>query len=146
MNLGRVVVAAVVAWVVSIPCGYFVQEVLFKGLLTANAAAFRPEAEMMAKLPFGIAATLLGFVAFAYIYAKGYDGGSGIVEGIRFGLVAGTLVNAFGIIWFWVMTPISSTLGVAMLLDGYVEPMLYGAIVGVIYKPAAMPVVRRAAV
>ena len=38
------------------------------------------------------------------------------------------------------------TLGVAMLLDGYVEPMLYGAIVGAIYKPAARPVGHRAAV
>jgi len=146
MNVKRVVVAAVVAWVISIPCGFLVQEVILKGLFAANAAAFRPEPEMMAKVPFGIAATLLGFLAFAYIYAKGYEGGNGIAEGVRFGLVAGTLVNAFGVIWFWVMFPIDSTLGVAMLIDGYIEPMLYGAIVGAIYKPAAVAVTRRVAV
>ena len=144
MNFGRVAAAAVVAWVVSIACGFFVQEVLFAGLFAANASAFRPEAQMMANVPIGIAATLLGFFAFAYMYAKGYEGGSGVMEGIRFGLLIGVVVNAFGIVWFWVMTPIDGTLGVAMLLDSLVEPMLYGAIVGAIYKPVHQAVPRRA--
>ena len=76
----------------------------------------------------------LGRVGAAY--AKGYEGGSGVMEGIRFGLLIGIMVDAFAMIWYWVTIPISATLGIYMLIDGIVEPVIYGAIVGAIYKPA----------
>ena len=51
MNFGRLAIAAVVAWIVSIPVGFL----------------------------------LVGFFAFAYAYARGFEGGSGVMEGVRFG-------------------------------------------------------------
>jgi hypothetical protein len=137
MNLARVATAAVVAWIVSIAVGFFVNDVLLAGLNAANQAAMRPESELMAKLPLGFVFLLLGFFAFAYMYAKGYEGGSGIGEGIRFGLCAGTLIAGFGTVWMYIVYPITGTLGVAMVIDSIVEGALYGAIVGAIYKPAA---------
>lgn len=136
MNLGRVAAAAVVAWVVSIGIGYLVNQVLFAGLMQANVTAFRPETEMMGNLPLGFGALLLGFFAFAYAYAKGYEGGNGVMEGIRFGVVASFIVNGFGVIWFYVTVPITGSLAVAMVIDTVVELAIYGAIVGAIYKPA----------
>jgi hypothetical protein len=136
MNLGRVAAAAVVAWVVSIGIGYLVNQVLFAGLMQANVTAFRPEAEMMGNLPIGFGALLLGFFAFAYAYAKGYEGGNGVMEGIRFGVVASVIVNGFGVIWFYVTVPITGSLAAAMVIDTVVELAIYGAIVGAIYKPA----------
>ena len=53
----------------------------------------RPPAEM--NLAFGLAASLLGFFVFAYAYAKGYEGGAGAVEGLRFGVVVGLLLACF---------------------------------------------------
>jgi hypothetical protein len=144
MNLARVAAAAVVAWIVSIVVGYVVNTYLFAGLNQANQAVMRPEADLMAKLPLGFVFLLLGFFAFAYMYAKGYEGGSGIVEGVRFGLCAGTLIVGFGVIWQYIVFPITGALAVATVIDSIVEAALYGAIVGAVYKPAGH-VVRHAA-
>jgi hypothetical protein len=136
MNLARVVAAAVVAWIVSLPVGYIVNTFLFAGLNQANQAVMRPGADLTAKLPLGFVFLLLGFFAFAYMYAKGYEGGSGIMEGVRFGLCAGTLIVGFGVIWQYIVFPITGGLAVATVIDSIVEATLYGAIVGAIYKPA----------
>ena len=138
MNLARVAAAAVVAWVVSFGVGFFVNGVLMADLLRANAAAMRPEAEITANLPLGFGLLLIGFVAFAYAYAKGYEGGNGVVEGIRFGVVTGLIIVGFGVGWQYVVYPISGAFTVAMVVDTIVEAALYGAIVGAIYKPAGM--------
>jgi hypothetical protein len=143
MNMGRVAAAAVVAWVVSIGIGYLVNEVLFAGMFAANAAAFRPQAEMMANLPIGFGVMLLGFFAFAYMYAKGYEGGAGVMEGIRFGLLVGIMLDGFAMVWYWVTIPIDASLGIAMMLDGLVEFTIYGGIVGAIYRPVGMVAPRR---
>jgi hypothetical protein len=140
MNLKRVAAAAVVAWIVSIPVGFLVNNVLFAGLTAGNQAALRPEAELMARLPLGLVVLLFGFFAFAYMYAKGYEGGGGIGEGIRFGACAGTVIVGFGIVWQYVIYPITGTLSVAMIVDSMIEAMLYGAIVGVMYKPIGHPI------
>ena len=137
MNVGRLVAAAVVAWVVAIGMGYVVNEVLLAGLYEANAAAFRPEAAMMAKLPYGFGVMLVALLAFAFMYAKGYEGGNGVVEGLRFGALAGLVICGFGTVWFYVTIPITRELGFAMLADAIVEPAIYGAIIGAIYQPKA---------
>ena len=135
MNLKRVVLAGVVAWMVSLPLGFLVNNVLFADIMAANAAVLRPTAELNAKLPLGFAFLIVGYIAFAYVYAKGYEGGNGIVEGARFGILVAILVNCFGIVWQYVMFPITITMSAAMLIDQVVEMMIYGAVVGAIYKP-----------
>ena len=47
MNFGRIAAAAVVAWIVSLGLGFFVNDVLLAGIAAANAAVMRPEAELM---------------------------------------------------------------------------------------------------
>lgn len=146
MNFARVAAAAVVAWIASIGIGFLVNEVLFTDLAAANAAVMRPEAELMANLPLGFGFLLLGFFAFAYAYAKGYEGGNGVMEGIRFGVLMSFIVNGFGIIWFYVTMPITGSLAVAMLIDTVVELAIYGAIVGAIYTPLPAASAQRATV
>lgn len=136
MNFARVAMAAVAAWVVSIPVGYVVNEILLKDIYTANAAAMRPQEAMMANLPLGFAAMLVGFFAFAYAYAKGYEGTNGSIEGIRFGVIVALMLGGFGIVWQYIVFPISGTLLTAWLVDVVAEFALYGAIVGSVYKPA----------
>ena len=143
MNYARIVTAAVVAWVVSIGIGFLVNEVLLSDLMLANAAAMRPQAEMTAKLPLGFAFLLVGFLAFAYAYAKGYEGGHGPMEGVRFGVVVALVVIGFGVIWQYVVFPISGTMAVAGMIDAIVELAIYGAIVGAIYRPASAGAGRR---
>jgi hypothetical protein len=143
MNYARIVTAAVVAWVVSIGIGFLVNEVLLRDLMLANAAAMRPQDEMIAKLPLGFAFLLIGFLAFAYAYAKGYEGGHGPMEGVRFGVVVALVVIGFGVIWQYVAFPIDGAMAVAGVIDAIVELAIYGAIVGAIYRPAGAGAGRR---
>lgn len=140
MNFARVAAAAVVAWIVSIGIGFFVNTVLLADLALANTPPMRQEAELMGLLPVGFVFLLLGFFAFAYAYARGYEGGNGVMEGIRFGVVAALLVIGFGVIWQYVVFPITGSMAVAIVIDTIVELAIYGAIVGAIYKPARKPV------
>jgi len=143
MNYARIVTAALVAWVVSIGIGFLVNEVLLRDLMLANAAAMRPQEEMIAKLPLGAAFLLVGFLAFAYAYAKGYEGGHGPMEGVRFGVVVAFVVIGFGVIWQYVAFPIDGAMAVAGVIDAIVELAIYGAIVGAIYRPAGAGAGRR---
>ena len=145
MNFERIAAAAVVAWIVSIPIGFLVNNVLLTDVFAPNVAAMRPEAELMAKLPIGLVFLLVGFFAFAYAYAKGYEGGSGVMEGVRFGVVVALIVTGFGLIWMYVQFPINATMTVAIIIDSIVEFAIYGAIVGAIYKPLGTSVKRVAA-
>ena len=47
----------------------------------------------------GFAFLLVGFLAFAYAYAKGYEGGNGVMEGLRFGVVTALIIIGFGAIY-----------------------------------------------
>ena len=135
MNFGRVASAAVVAWIVYLGLSPLVNNVLLAELYAQHARVFRPAAEM--NLAFGLGAALIGFFVFAYAYAKGYEGGNGAVEGLRFGVVVGLLLACFAVVWNYVVLPVSGSLGVAWVVDTLVEMALYGVIVGLVYRPIA---------
>ena len=135
MNFGRVAAAAVVAWIVYLVLSPLVNNVLLADLYARHAAVFRPQAEM--NLVLGLGANLVGFFVFAYAYAKGYEGGNGAVEGLRFGVVVGLLLACFAVVWNYVVLPVSGSLAVAWVVDTLVEMALYGVVVGLVYKPIA---------
>jgi hypothetical protein len=137
MNIARVVAAALVAWIVSLGIGFFVNTVLLADLALANTPPMRPEDEMTSMLPMGFGFLLAGFFAFAYAYAKGYEGGNGVLEGVRFGLLVAVIIIAFAGIWQYIVFPITASLSVAIIVDTLVELTIYGAIVGAIYKRKA---------
>jgi hypothetical protein len=143
MNYARIAAAAVVAWVVSLGIGFVVNMVVLADLARANTPPMRPESEIMGMLPLGFVFLLLGFFAFAYAYAKGYEGGSGLTEGIRFGVVMALIIIGFAGIWQYIVFPISESLTVAMVIDTLVESAIYGAIVGMVYRPAGVAAARR---
>lgn len=135
MNYRRVLLAGLAAWVAAMALGYLINEVLLAGIFAENAAAMRPEADVDARLPIGFVVMLFGYLAFAYVYAKGYEGGNGVAEGIRLGALVAVLMTAFGLVWQYVMYPISGKLTVVMVVDMFIESMIYGGIIGAVYKP-----------
>ena len=135
MNFPRIAMAALAAWVAAMVVGYLVNDFLLADFLAENQAAMRPEAELNARLPYGFMFLFIGYFAFAYVYAKGYEAGSGVMEGIRFGVLVAILVTCFGLIWQWIVFPITGTMAAVMIIDAVFEYALYGAIVGAIYRP-----------
>ena len=146
MNFPRVALAAVASWVLYLGIGFLVHAVLLKDTYAEYVGVMRPEAQANAILPIAFGVALVGFFAFAYAYAKGYEGSNGVQEGLRFGVLVGIMLCAFGSVWDYMMWPIRASLLAAWLIDFVVEFAIYGMVVGLIYKPAAVPVRRSVAV
>jgi hypothetical protein len=135
MNFPRVAIAAVVAWVVYLGVSFVVHTMIFADVYETHRSVMRPEDQANAILPVGFVFALVGFFAFSYAYAKGYEGGSGMQEGLRFGVIVGILLCCFAKIWEYMVWPVSGTLLVGWMIDAIVEFALYGIIVGLVYKP-----------
>jgi hypothetical protein len=135
MNFPRIAMAALAAWVAAMGVGYLVNDFLLADFFAENQAVMRSEADLNAHLPYGFAFMLVGYFAFAYVYAKGYEAGSGVMEGIRYGVLVAILISCFGLAWQWIVFPITGTLAAVMIVDAVFEYALYGAIVGAIYRP-----------
>jgi hypothetical protein len=133
MNFPRLALAAVTAWLVSIGVGYLVDGYLMADIYAAHAHILRPQESM--NLPLGFAGQLAGFFVFAYMYAKGYEGTSGVQEGLRFGVLVGLLLIGFSVAWNYVVLPVSGTLGIDWVVATLLEMALYGVIVGWLYRP-----------
>jgi hypothetical protein len=136
MNLPRVAIAAVVTWVVYLGVSFVVHTMLLVDIYNQHRSVMRPEDQANAILPIGFVFALVGFFAFAYAYAKGYEGGKGIQEGLRFGVIVGILICCFSTIWGYMVWPMSGMLLIAWMIDYIVEFALYGMIVGLLYKPS----------
>lgn len=135
MNLPRVALAGLLAWLAFCVIGYLANAVLMRELYEAHAAYMRPEAESNARLPLAFAVSLVGFLAFAYAYAKGYEGGKGPQEGLRFGVLVSVLLIGFALAWEYMMYPLSRTFLLIRVVDAVLEFAIYGTIVGAVYKP-----------
>jgi hypothetical protein len=133
MHYGRVVAAAIVAWLAYLVVSPIANNVLLADLYAQHAAVFRPQAQM--NLVLGFAASAAGFLVFAYAYAKGYEGGVGAVEGLRFGVIVGLLLSCFSVVWNYVVLPLSGALAVAWVADTIAEMAVYGLVVGLVYRP-----------
>jgi hypothetical protein len=132
MNFARVAAAAVVAWFAYLVLSPLANNVLLADLYARHASVFRPPDQM--NLELGFAASLAGFFVFAYAYAKGYEGGAGAMEGLRFGVVVGLLLSAFAITWNYVVLPLSGALAIAWIVDTIAEMAIYGVVVGLVYR------------
>lgn len=135
MTYRWIAAAAGTAWLVSIPFGAFIHHGLLGPVYAANAAAFRPGPEIIRRLPLGYAAQLIGFCIAAWMYARLYAGGRGILEGLRFGALMGMVLVSFASVWNYVTQPITAVLGVAEVFECVVSSTIYGAIIGAVYRP-----------
>jgi hypothetical protein len=144
MNFPRVALAAITSWALYLGVSYLVHGVLLAALYTQHLDVMRPADERASILPLGFGVALIGFFAFSYAYAKGYEGTNGVQEGLRFGVLVGILLCCFGAIWEYAVWPVPAPMLVAWLIDFIVEFALYGMVVGLVYKPSTHR--RRAAV
>jgi len=145
MNYGRLVGAAVAAAVVDMIYGFLVYGMLLRGEFGRYPAIYRP-AEDTSYMPFLMLGTLIGTLTATYIYAKGYEGGAGVSEGARFGACLGVFVGVYiGLVNYAVMN-IGRKLTLSVAAAGFVEWILLGVVIGVIYKPAGAPIRRAAGV
>ena len=136
MNYGRLALTAVVGTVVDMTYGYLVYGVLLASQFGLYPGVYRP-AEDMSYMPVLMAGAFIAVLAATFIYAKGYEGKSGVEEGLRFGAVIGVFVVGYAALVNYAVLNIGRRLAVGMAAAGLVEWLVLGLVIGLVYKPAA---------
>jgi hypothetical protein len=137
MNYARLALAAVAATVFDAAYGFLVYGMLLAPEFAKYPAVYRSNEAGQAFLPLMFAGLFIAIAAAAIIYAKGYEGGSGAAEGARFGFLLGVfVVFAFASVNYAVLI-INKKLAVMTAAAGFVEWLVIGTVIGLVYKPAA---------
>ena len=97
---------------------------------------YRPKDEMMKMTPFGMIGILVSIVVVAVLYAKIYPAGGGIVSGVCLGVLIGLFVVCMFVIHNWVNLNIGLTLTVYQGIAYFIQWIVVGAAIGLIYRPS----------
>jgi len=136
MNYGRIVLAGVVGTFVFFASGFLVFGLLpLARFYAPYPGVYRAKDAVLSYFPIGMASTLVAIVVLALIYAKGYEGGAGLAEGARFGVLVGLFV-VFAVVGDeYVTLNIGRDLALAMAGGRLVEWTIVGMSIGLVYKP-----------
>jgi len=137
MNYGRLALAAIAAWVVDAVYGFVVYGTVLSSEFGRYPGVYRPNEVGPSNLPVIFVGILLAMFVASYVYAKGYEGGSGIQEGMRFGVLMGLLVLGYSGIVNYAILNIGRRLAGSVAIAGLVEWTIAGIVIGAVYKPAA---------
>ena len=141
MNYSRLGLAALGGMVASFAFGFLVLW-LVPALLKEGhkyPAVFRPKEEMMSVMPIGLVATFLAILVVAIIFAMIHQGGSGITEGARFGVLIGVFVVCAFVLHNYVNLNIGLKLALGQAVTYFLQWTITGIVIGLIYKPLATP-------
>lgn len=135
MNYSRIALTAVVAWVVDSIYGFLVFGIALAGEFDRyRPGVFRSVEAINANLPLMFAASFFGILLLVYIYAKGYEGGPGLQEGLRFGIVFG-LFELFAIsIPNYAVFNYGRRLAAETAVAAFIETVIMGIVFGLVYK------------
>jgi hypothetical protein len=138
MNPARIALASVAAFF-----AYFVVGGLLFGLLPSMKNEFlkypniyRTQEGVKSTMPVGMAFMFLAIVVLAVLYAMLYRGGSGVMEGTRFGALIGIFAVGSFVVHNYVNLQIGIRLTVQQGIAYFAEWIIVGLVIGLIYRPA----------
>jgi len=138
MNYSRILLAALCAFI-----AYFIYGGILFGALpwlrtefAKYPAVYRSQEGIKSTMPFGMFAMFVALVAIAMLYAMVYAGGSGLVEGARFGALIGVFAIGSFVVHNYVNLNIGLKLTVQQSIAYFVQWVIVGIVIALIYKPA----------
>jgi hypothetical protein len=146
MNAARVVAAAVAATVWDALYGFCVYGVLLAPEFEKYPNVYRPNDVGMTHLPLMFVGILVAMIAATVIYSKGYEGGSGVGEGARFGFLMAVFIVCVFVGVNYATLNINKKITGMLAVAGFFEWLIAGIVIGAVYKPDAASARRRAAV
>ena len=146
MNFGRVVAAAVAATVWDAIYGFCVYGVLLAPQFAKYPNVYRSNEAGMAFLPLMFAGIFVAMVVATMIYVKGYEGGSGVAEGARFGFLLAVFIVCVFVGVNYATLNINKKITGMLAVAGFIEWLVDGIVIGLVYKPDAAAAGRRAVV
>ena len=97
---------------------------------------YRSREDMMKVMPYSVVAILISIVVVAVLYAKIYPAGGGIASGASLG----ALIGIFSVCIFVVHNYVNLNIGLALTLyqgiTYFIEWVIVGTAIGIIYKPS----------
>ena len=136
MNYGRLAFAAVVATVADAVYGFVVYGQILGGEFAKYPAIYRSSETQTAYLPLMFVGILFAMLVASYLYAKGYEGGNGLQEGMRFGVLIGLVMVGYVAGVNYAIMNIGKRMAVYYALAGLVEWVVVGMAIGFVYHPA----------
>jgi hypothetical protein len=115
--------------------GFVVIGLFLKDAYRPYAEVYRPAEEIQKVFPIGMAATFVAVLVLAVMYAKGYEGKSGLAEGARFGLLVGVFSDCAFVFHNYVNLRIGLRLTLGQAAAYLVEWLVVGIVIGLVYKP-----------
>jgi hypothetical protein len=137
MNYSRIALAAIAATVVDGIYGFLVYGQVIGSEFARYPEIYRSSETQSAYLPAMFVGILFTMFVASYLYAKGYEGGSGMQEGMRFGALLGLLMLGYVAGVDYAMMRIGKRMALYFGLAGLVEWVVVGTVIGLVYKPAA---------
>ncbi len=141
MNYSRLALAALGGMVASFAFGFLVFW-LVPGLIKEGhkyPGVFRPKDEMTKVMPIGIVATFLSILVLAILFAMIHPGGSGLMDGARFGVLLGIFVVCAFVLHNYVNLNIGLNLALGQAVAYFFQWTIIGIVIGLIYKPLSTP-------
>ena len=137
MSYGRIAIAALAAFVAYFAIGglSFVLVPSLKDEFLKYPAVYRSQDAMKSVMPGGMAAMLVAMTVLAVIYAMLYRGGPGFAEGARFGALIGVFAICSFVIHNYVNLNIGLKLTFQQSVAYFLEWLVVGIVIGLIYKP-----------
>ncbi len=141
MNYARLALAALGGTVAAFGFGLLIFA-LAPGLIEEAhkyPQVYRQKEEMKKVMPVGLAATFLAVLVATILFAMVHPGGAGLADGVRFG----ALMGAFVVCGFVLHNYVNLNIGLKLTLEQaaayFVQWTIVGIVIGMIYKPVAMP-------
>jgi hypothetical protein len=97
---------------------------------------YRPHEELMKVMPYGMIAIVIGILIVAMVYARVYPAGSGIRSGTALGALIGLFTVCTFVIHNYVNLNIGLTLTLYQGIAYFIQWVVVGAAIGLIYRPS----------
>ncbi|HOT46060.1 MAG TPA: hypothetical protein PLM53_15515 [Spirochaetota bacterium] len=131
MNIKRFIIASIAVFIMIEAIDWLVHGLLLAKWYQDIKGLWRTE--MMDLMWVMVLGSLFFSFMFVFIFTKGYEA-RGVVEGARYGLFIGLLINVSGVLGQYAMYPIPFGLAAIWLAYGMIEMVIAGMITAAIYR------------
>lgn len=137
MNLKRLVLACVGAFVTIVVGDYLIHELWLGGFYRATASWWRPAEQMRSLMGLMFLSEAALAAVLTLIYTKGYEASKGTLsQGFRFGVLMGVLLGVPSTLMKAFVYPYPAPLILNWMVGTLVEITVAGSVIGALYKSA----------
>lgn len=134
LNLRKWLLASLMVFIAIYLLDMLVHGYLLKNDYVRYARMFLPQAQMMARMPYMLGGQILFALLIVFLYSQGYTGKGSLLEGVRYGVYLGLLINLPSALMSYCVFLFPVKLIINWAVYGTIQTIIYGGITGAIYK------------